>query len=140
TGTATEATTGSFVPNMSAGFHTYGASWRPDMIRFYFDGREIFETPTPADMRSPMYMVANLAVGSNSPWPGPADGVSSGTLAIDYVHAYQYLDLPPVVPVVGTMKVLTGTTTTTTLTGGAGADRIEAGPGNDTLTGGSGAD
>jgi len=87
-----------------------------------------------------MYMVANLAVGSNSPWPGPADGVSSGTLAIDYVHAYQYLDLPPVVPAVGLMKVLAGTTTATTLIGGTGSDRIEAGPGNDTLTGGSGAD
>ena len=126
--------------DLTTTFHAYGVSWRPDMLRFYIDGREVFATPTPADMNSPMYMIASLAVGDQSAWPGPADGVSSGTFDLDYIRAWQYRDLPPAIPTARTMRVLIGTTAADTLTGGTTDDRLEGGRGNDTLTGGAGTD
>ena len=140
TGSLGTASFGDYVPDMSAAYHTYGVSWRPDTIKFYFDGAEIMSTPTPADMHSPMYMIADLAVGGPSVWPGPADGVSSATMSIDYIRAYQYLDLPPILPTAASMKYLVGDNGANTLTGGNGDDRIEGGRGNDQLTGGAGAD
>lgn len=127
-------------PNLTTGMHTYGLSWRPDMMRFYVDGREIAATHTPADMNKPMYMIASLAVGDQSVWPGPPDGTSSGTMTIDYIRAYQFRDIAPYLPTAPTMKVLTGTIGADTLVGGAGNDRIEGGRGNDMLTGGAGSD
>lgn len=122
------------------GWHAYGLSWRPDMLRFYIDGAEVFSTPTPAEAHAPMYMVTTLSVGDDRPWPGPADGVSSGTLEIDYIRAWGYDDIAPTMPPVLTMRVLTGTAAAETLTGGATDDRLESRGGNDTLTGGGGAD
>lgn len=81
------------VPDTSLAFHTYGVSWRPDAIRWYFDNVEVFSAPTPADMHQPMYILANLAVGKHGSWPGPADGASSATLLIDHIKAYQFDDL-----------------------------------------------
>lgn len=81
------------VPDTSRAFHTYGVSWRPDAIRWYFDGVEVFNTPTPAGMHQPMYILANLAAGKPGSWPGPADGTSSATMLIDYIRAYQFDDL-----------------------------------------------
>jgi beta-glucanase (GH16 family) len=81
------------VPDTSRAFHTYGVSWRPDAIRWYFDGVEVFSAPTPAGMHQPMYILANLAVGKPGSWPGPADGSASATMLIDYIRAYQFDDL-----------------------------------------------
>ena len=61
-------------------------------------------------------------------------------MTIDYIRAYQYRDIPPVIPTAQSMKVLVGDALANTLTGGAGDDRIEGGRGNDVLTGGGGAD
>src|SRR6185437_6791945 len=74
------------VPNMTTGYHTYGVDWEPDYITWYFDGNPVYQIATPADMNSPMYIIANLAVGGN--WPGPADGYSSAQFDIDYIRAY----------------------------------------------------
>lgn len=76
----------------SAGHHTYGVNWRPDEVAFYVDGREVFRTPTPADMHEPMYLLANLAVGGDGSWPGPAAG-ETATMSIDHIRAYQFDDL-----------------------------------------------
>jgi beta-glucanase (GH16 family) len=74
------------IPDSSAGYHTYGVDWEPDYITWYFDGQQVFKTATPADMNSPMYMIANLAVGGY--WQGSADGYSSAQMNIDYIRAY----------------------------------------------------
>ncbi|MBL6081095.1 family 16 glycosylhydrolase [Belnapia sp. T18] len=77
--------------DLSAGYHTFGVSWRPEEIRWYVDGVEMFHTATPADMLGkPMYMLANLAVGGPGSWPGPADGVSTATMHIDWIRASQF--------------------------------------------------
>ncbi len=135
-----EASAAHYIDDLSTAFHAYGVSWRRDMLRFYIDGREVFATPTPSDMNGPMYMIASLAVGDSSAWPGPADGVSSARFELDYIRAWQYRDLPPSIPTARTMRVLAGTTAANTLIGGATDDRLDGGRGNDTLTGGAGAD
>jgi len=141
TGTGTSVGTQFFVADTSAGYHTYGVSWRPDEIRWFFDGTEVYAAPTPADMHKPMYMLANLAVGGVGSWPGPTNGVSSAVMGIDYIRAYQFNDLAaPAKPVIGAARLLQGTSKNDVLVGASGNDRIEGGSGNDTLTGGAGPD
>jgi serralysin len=77
------------VGDTSTGFHDYGVLWTPQTITFYFDGRQLFTTPTPADMNSPMYMIMNLALGGS--WAGSVNANTNWALAnmkIDYVRAY----------------------------------------------------
>jgi beta-glucanase (GH16 family) len=77
------------VGDTSAGFHDYGVLWTPQTITFYFDGRQLFSTPTPADMNSPMYMIMDLALGGS--WAGSVNANTNWALAnmkIDYVRAY----------------------------------------------------
>lgn len=77
------------VPDVSAGFHTYGVSWQADWLRFYFDDREIQAYRTPPDMHVPMYLLANLAVGG--PWAGAPDAttVFPAHMQIDFIRAYR---------------------------------------------------
>lgn len=141
TGAHTSGTTWLHVDDLSAGFHSFAVSWRPDAIKWYVDGTEVFSVATPADMHRPMYMLANLAVGAAGSWPGPADGVSSATLSIDSIRAWQFADLlAPAVPEPVAIRAVLGTRLGERITGVAGADRIEGAAGNDTLTGGAGAD
>ena len=76
------------VPDMSAGYHTYGVDWQADYITYYFDGNEVWKTATPSDMHEPMYMIANLAVGGY--WPGMVNGTTPfpAQMKIDYIRAY----------------------------------------------------
>lgn len=76
------------VPDASAGFHTYGLHWAPDRLTYYFDGRAVFSTPTPADMHERMFLIVNLAVGGT--WPGNpnAETPFPASFKIDYVRAY----------------------------------------------------
>ena len=84
------------VPDVTAGFHNYGVDWQADNITFYFDGKPVYETATPADMHDPMYMIVNLAVGGY--WPGDpvADPNYSETLKVDYIRVYS--DSPDAAP------------------------------------------
>jgi beta-glucanase (GH16 family) len=79
------------VGDTSSGYHTYGVDWEPDHITYYFDGQEVYQTATPADMNTPMYMIANLALGG--PWGGNVDGTTSfpANMNIDWIRAYSSL-------------------------------------------------
>ena len=80
-------------PDLSAGFHVFGVAWRPDRIRFYLDDAMVHESATFADMRRPMYLLVNLAVGGDGSWPGaPAAGVA-GVYRIAWIRAWQFDDL-----------------------------------------------
>ena len=48
-------------------FNRYGVSIDHDWVRFYFNRKEVWSTPTKPEYRQPMYMLANLALGSG--WP-----------------------------------------------------------------------
>ncbi len=80
-------------PDLAAGYHVFGVSWRPDHIRYYLDDVMVYETATPPDMHKPMYLLANLAVGATGSWPGPPDKNASGVYRIAWIHAWQFNDL-----------------------------------------------
>ncbi len=46
-----------------SGFHEYGLDWTPEMLTAYFDGRILWQKPTPSSMHKDMYIIINLAVG-----------------------------------------------------------------------------
>ena len=90
TGTHTSAADTNFTPQTSDGMHTYGALWSPEKLVYFVDGVEVFETATPADMNTKMYMLVNMAMGG---WAGAIDNSALGAeMKIDYVRAYALPD------------------------------------------------
>lgn len=69
---------------MLTGYHTYGVLWTKDTISFWYDGKQVGNFATPADMNQPMYMLIDLAMKK------PVDGMTDApkTMNIDYVRAY----------------------------------------------------
>ena len=155
------------VPDMSAGYHTYGVDWQADYITYYFDGNQVWKTPTPADMNEPMYMIANLAVGGY--WPGMVNGTTPfpAQMKIDYIRAYSDkgvapptnppptdpppTDPPPTdppllsklfsLPTTGTYNsVIRGTSRNDTLNGTSSSNKIDGRAGADAMAGGAGND
>ncbi len=88
-GKHTDAPSVIHIPDASADFHTYAVDWEADEIAWYFDGVEVARKPTPADMHTPMYMLANLGVGGY--WPGSPDAFTAfpAILAIQWIRAYR---------------------------------------------------
>lgn len=83
-------------PDLSAGFHVYGALWTPERIVWTLDGAPVFETETPADMHGPMFLVVNLAVGGI--WPGAPDAHTRfpAALVVDWIRVRAMPEPPPV--------------------------------------------
>jgi beta-glucanase (GH16 family) len=77
--------------DLSAGFHIYGLSWHPDLLRWYVDGMEVARTSTPPGLDKPMYLLVNLAVGGKKSWPGAPDAgtVFPARMIVDYIRAYR---------------------------------------------------
>jgi Glycosyl hydrolases family 16 len=68
-------------------FHDYGVRVAPDQITFYLDRAPVWSQPTPAELKTPMYPLVNLALGSGFPidkTPDPSE------LAVKYVHVFSY--------------------------------------------------
>ncbi len=76
------------VGDLSRDFHVYGVDWEPERVRWYLDGRQVFEAPTPADLHRPMYLLIDLAVGGT--WPGAPDESTRfpAEMKVDYVRAW----------------------------------------------------
>ena len=51
----------------TSGFNRYGVRIDNDWVTFFFNRREVWRTPTRPEYRQPLYMLANLALGSG--WP-----------------------------------------------------------------------
>ena len=62
-GAHTEVSNKIVTPDLSDDFHDYAVKWTAEEVAWYFDGRRVASTPTPADMHQPMYLLVNLAVG-----------------------------------------------------------------------------
>lgn len=77
-------------PDLSQGFHRFGVDIENDRIKYYFDGEQVGDQPTPADMMNrPMYMLANLAIGGS--WPGTANpAVLPANMDIEYIRTYTH--------------------------------------------------
>ena len=78
--------------DLSEGFHVFGLSWHPDLLRWYLDGAEVARMPTPPGLDKPMYLLLNLAVGGPKSWPGAPDGSTRfpAQMLVDTVRAYDY--------------------------------------------------
>ena len=67
-------------------FNRYGVLVEADWVTFYFNRHEVWRTPTRPEFRQPMYMLANLALGSG--WP--IDAVPNPTfMYIKSIAAYE---------------------------------------------------
>ena len=55
------------IGSASDGFNRYGVDVEKDWVTFYYNRRAVWRTPTRPEFRQPMYMLANLALGSG--WP-----------------------------------------------------------------------
>ncbi len=77
-------------PDLSLDFHDYGVEWNPKEIIWTFDGQQVAQIPTPAELHKPMSMIVNLAVGGT--WPGPPDAstVFPSALQVQHIRAYQF--------------------------------------------------
>jgi len=126
-GAHTQSSIGTSVANTASGYHTYGVDWEADKITFYFDGKQVFQTDTPADMHKPMFMLANLAVGGG--WPGDPDATTPwpADMKIDYIRAWDSN------PYAGGATPSPGTTASSETTPPAG--QINGTAGADVLTG-----
>ncbi|TCD03560.1 glycoside hydrolase family 16 protein [Pedobacter psychroterrae] len=74
------------VEDMTTQFHTYGFLWTKNEMIWYFDGKELWRKPTPAEANEPMYVLIDLALGSGWPidkTPNPS------MMLVDYVRVYK---------------------------------------------------
>lgn len=71
-------------------FHTFAVSWDRQQLVWFVDGREVKRLSTPPDLNSPMYMLANVAVGGD--WAGAPDASTTfpQRYVIDYIRAYRF--------------------------------------------------
>lgn len=89
---------GASSPDWTADFHTYGLQWRPGLLVWYIDAKEVKRVQGTHVASDPMFLLLNLAIGGD--WAGPPNASTRfpATFDIDYVRAYQYDDLPVAPP------------------------------------------
>lgn len=76
----------------SENYHVYALDWRPDVLIWSIDGKEIYRVTEDIPQR-PMNIILNLAYGGS--WAGPVTDTTPfpGQFDIQYVRVYQYDDL-----------------------------------------------
>ena len=77
--------------NLNQQFHTYGVSWMPDGVIFYFDGLPIRHETRLIPAGCAMSIILNVAALAWSNQP-------TDTMAVDYIRVYRPRRLPVVVP------------------------------------------
>ena len=129
------------LPDLSQGMHRFGVDWQHDYTTFYVDGKAMGKIATPDALDSPMYMIANLAVGG---WAGAPDGKTHwpADFKFDSIKVWQDpADLAPKTLSVGNGNdTLSGGDGNDVLRGNGGHDTIFGGNGDDSIEGGAGAD
>ncbi|MBU2662609.1 discoidin domain-containing protein [Actinoplanes bogorensis] len=83
--------------DLSNDFHVYAAEWDSKGIRFFLDGRQVFDAAkdTVENTRGPwifdhkFYLILNLAVGGDFPGPIDAGTPFPSRMLVDYVRVYQ---------------------------------------------------
>lgn len=85
-------------------FHVYALEWRPGLLRWFVDGRMVFQTwrwPSPdsahphAPFDQPFYLLLNLAVGGQWAHEPPETTEYPMQLVVDYVRVYDLTRVPP---------------------------------------------
>ncbi len=130
-------------------FHTFATVWTPEEIVFHFGPDrenlvEVYRAPTPDDLHTPMYLVANNQIGSAWGWdprPGTEDRMFAGENAFEIreiaIHALRpdsvIVGSGPAALLVGTEAAerIIGTAGDDIIVGNGGQDMIELGGGRD---------
>ncbi|MDB5650390.1 MAG: glycoside hydrolase family 16 protein [Hyphomicrobiales bacterium] len=78
--------------DFTASFNTYGLDWKPGLMVWYVNGKEVFRHAGADVTSKPMYLLLNLAIGGN--WPGNPDASTTfpGTMEVDYVRVYRRVE------------------------------------------------
>ena len=76
------------IPDSSQGYHDYAVDWEPDTITWYFDGQQVAQQATPADMHQPMYMLVDTIAGTSGSWQGRPNPGETASMKVDYIRAY----------------------------------------------------
>ncbi|WP_324983850.1 glycoside hydrolase family 16 protein [Streptomyces sp.] len=76
---------GGCAPGDFTGWHTYGAEWKPGVVTYYYDGKQVGQIST-GITSSPMYLILNNGVSTEHGGPilTPAD------MMTDYVRVWQH--------------------------------------------------
>ncbi len=78
------------VADLSADWHDYGLEWDSSKLVWYLDGRAIWTVSRqPAVARTPMYLLADLAVGGSFGGPPSPQTTFPSSLDFDYVRVWQ---------------------------------------------------
>ncbi|WP_257153895.1 glycoside hydrolase family 16 protein [Streptomyces lunaelactis] len=74
---------GGCAPGDFTGWHTYGAEWKPGVVTYYYDGKQVGQITT-GITSSPMFLILNNGVYSSPTTVTPAD------MMTDYVRVWQH--------------------------------------------------
>lgn len=81
------------VTDSSLNWHTYAMDWEPGTITFKIDGIQTGSFTTPAGYNTPLFMIANFAVGGLFPGPPkltpPNQTPFPSTIYIDWIRAWK---------------------------------------------------
>jgi beta-glucanase (GH16 family) len=72
--------------SLTAAFHTYGVDVEADWVTFYLDRQPTWRVATPAELKQPLMILVDLALGAGWPidqTPNPS------IMKVDYVRAYE---------------------------------------------------
>lgn len=121
-------------------FWTYAAEWTPEAITFYFGPDrehlvEVYRTPTPDDLNSPMTVIANDQISSSFGW-NPVPGQDDLTFAPDNDLEIDSISIYALTP----ERVLAGNGEGAVLVDGDERTRIVGTAGNDVVAPGRGLD
>jgi beta-glucanase (GH16 family) len=75
-------------PDLSDAYHVYAVKWTAEELAWFFDGRRVAATSTPADMHKPMYLLVNLAVGGWAQSPDTSTAFPA-EFRIDRIRVFQ---------------------------------------------------
>lgn len=82
--------TGEEVPvpagSLVAEFHDYGVRIDPEWTTYYLDRKPVWKLPTPSELKTPLYPLVNLALGSGY---SIEDTPDPSVLLIDHVRVYR---------------------------------------------------
>lgn len=121
-------------------FWTYAVEWTPENIIFYFGKDrdslvEVYRTPTPDDLNSPMTLIANDQIGTHFGW-NPVPGVDALTFAEDNDLKIDSISIYTLDPT----ETRAGSGNGALLVDGVRSTRIVGTDGNDLIAGGGGRD
>lgn len=77
-------------------WHTYGMLWTPDLMTFYYDDVQVWQTATPNVAHQPYYMIIDLGMGAG--WPTKDLTPAVNDMQVKYVRAYALPAAPAPTP------------------------------------------